>query len=41
MLVNLLFFLFAGGTITLLLWTGIEIFRTQEDPLADRLEELQ
>ena len=41
MLINLLFFLVAGGTLTLLLWTGMEIFRNQEDPLADRLEELQ
>src|SRR6188508_3888054 len=41
MLINLLFFLLAGGTLTLLLWTGMEIFRNQEDPLADRLEELQ
>jgi len=41
MLTNLLFFLIAGGTLTLLLWTGLELFRTQEDPLGDRLEELQ
>src|SRR5689334_1530358 len=41
MLINVLFFLIAGGTLTLLLWTGLELFRTQEDPLADRLEELQ
>jgi len=41
MLTNLLFFLIAGGTLTLLLWTGLELFRAQEDPLGDRLEELQ
>jgi len=41
MLTNLLFFLAAGATLSLLLWSGIEIFQTQEDPLGDRLEELQ
>src|SRR5450755_2189122 len=41
MLTNLLFFLLTGGTLTVLLWTGIELFRTQEDPLGDRLDELQ
>src|ERR1017187_8468387 len=41
MLTNLLFFLLTGITLTVLLWTGFELFRTQEDPLGDRLEELQ
>jgi tight adherence protein C len=41
MLTNLLFFLLTGTTLTVLLWTGVELFRTQEDPLGDRLEELQ
>lgn len=41
MLTNLLFFLLTGATLTVLLWTGIELFRTQEDPLGDRLEVLQ
>ena len=41
MLTNLLFFLAAGCTFSLLLWSGIELFQTQEDPLGDRLEELQ
>jgi tight adherence protein C len=41
MLMNLLFFVAAGATLSLLLWSGTEIFRTQEDPLGDRLEELQ
>src|ERR1039458_1231410 len=38
---DLLLFLFTGATLTLLLWTGIELFRAQEDPLSDRLEGLQ
>ena len=38
---DLLLFLFTGATLTLLLWTGFEIFRAQEDPLSDRLEGLQ
>src|SRR5579871_5650823 len=41
MLTNVLFFLVTGATLTVLLWTGIELFRTQEDPLGDRLEQLQ
>ena len=41
MLTNVLFFLAAGATLSLLLWSGAEIFRAQEDPLGDRLEELQ
>jgi tight adherence protein C len=41
MLTNLLFFLLTGATLTVLLWTGIELFRTQEDPLGERLEVLQ
>jgi tight adherence protein C len=41
MLMNLLFFVAAGATLSLLLWSGAEIFSAQEDPLGDRLEELQ
>ena len=41
MLTNLLFFLAAGCTLSLLLWSGLEIFQNQEDPLGDRLDELQ
>jgi tight adherence protein C len=41
MLTDLLFFLFTGATLSLLLWTGMELFRSQEDPLGDRLEGLQ
>src|SRR5579872_5371868 len=35
------FALLAAATLSVLLWSGIELFRRQEDPLADRLEELQ
>ena len=38
---DLLLFLFTGATLTLLMWTSIELFRAQEDPLSDRLEGLQ
>ncbi len=41
MLTNFLFFLVAGATLSLLLWSGMELFRSQEDPLGSRLEELQ
>lgn len=41
MLTSLLFFVLLGVTFSVLLWSGMEIFRTQEDPLGDRLEELQ
>ncbi|HTX36967.1 MAG TPA: type II secretion system F family protein [Bryobacteraceae bacterium] len=41
MLTNLFFFLIAGATLSLLAWSGMELFRNQEDPLGDRLEELQ
>ena len=38
---TLLFFLFALVTVAALLWSGTELFRQQEDPLADRLAELR
>jgi tight adherence protein C len=41
MLTDLLFFLAAGATLMLLAWSAIELFQTEEDPLADRLEQLQ
>jgi tight adherence protein C len=42
MLLNLFFFILAGTTLSLLLWTGFELFfGNQEDPLSDRLEGLQ
>ncbi len=41
MLTNLLFFFAAGATLMLLAWSGMELFQKQEDPLGDRLEELQ
>lgn len=37
----LLFFVLMAATISLLIWSGLEIFRSQEDPLGDRLDELQ
>ena len=40
-LIDLLFFLACGGTLSLMVWAGMELFRRQEDPLGDRLEELQ
>jgi tight adherence protein C len=41
MLSAAIFFLFAFATIATLLWSALELFRSQEDPLGDRLEELQ
>ena len=41
MLTDLLFFLICGATLSLLVWSGVELFRNQEDPLGDRLEALQ
>jgi tight adherence protein C len=41
MLTNLIFFLLSGTTLSLIIWTSFELFREQEDPLAERLEGLQ
>lgn len=41
MLTGVFFFILAAATLSALLWSGMELFRTQEDPLGDRLEELQ
>ena len=41
MVADLLFFLITGATLMLLAWSGMELFQAQEDPLGDRLEELQ
>lgn len=41
MVIDVLFFLVCGGTLGLMMWAGMELFRTQEDPLNDRLDELQ
>lgn len=41
MLIPALFFIFAFVTLAALMWSGFEVFRDQEDPLGDRLEELQ
>jgi len=38
---NLLFFLLTGITLTVLFWSAFEFTQTREDPLGDRLEELQ
>jgi tight adherence protein C len=35
------FFMMAGATLSLLLWYGLDLFRDEEDPLGDRLDELQ
>ena len=37
----LLFFLATFTTLAALIWAGIELFQVQENPLADRLAELQ
>ena len=36
-----LYFVFAFLTVATLIWSGFELFRTEENPLDDRLEELQ
>jgi tight adherence protein C len=36
-----IFFLFAFATMAVLVWCTMELFRNQEDPLGNRLEELQ
>jgi len=41
MLTNLLFFLITGVTLSVLFWSAFELTATREDPLGDRLEELQ
>jgi tight adherence protein C len=41
MLTSLIFFALMAATLTTLVWSGNELFRNQEDPLGDRLEELQ
>jgi tight adherence protein C len=41
MLTNVLFFVLTFATLVALAWSGYELFRNQEDPLGDRLEELQ
>jgi tight adherence protein C len=41
MLTLVVFFVLMSATLIALLWSGVELFRNQEDPLADRLEELQ
>ncbi|SPE29893.1 Type II secretion system protein [Candidatus Sulfopaludibacter sp. SbA3] len=41
MVIDALFFLVCGTTLSLMIWAATELFRTQEDPLNDRLDELQ
>ncbi len=41
MIVSALFFLFAFATLAAMMWSGFMLFRSQDDPLGDRLEELQ
>lgn len=41
MLTPILFFALAFATLSAMLWAGIQLFGNQEDPLGDRLEELQ
>jgi tight adherence protein C len=41
MLTNVIFFFMVLATVSALLWSGIEVFRDREDPLADRLQELR
>lgn len=41
MLIEILFFLVCGTTLSLMVWAGLDLFRPQEDPLSDRLDELQ
>ncbi len=40
-MLTLLYFLAFAITLSALVWSGIELFRPKEDPLADRLDELQ
>src|SRR5271165_5649903 len=41
MLIDAIFFLLTFATLAALGWSGYELFRVKEDPLGDRLEELQ
>ncbi|MCX6623036.1 MAG: type II secretion system F family protein [Acidobacteria bacterium] len=41
MLSALIFFLLLAATLSLLVWSGVRLFQNQDDPLGDRLEELQ
>jgi tight adherence protein C len=40
-MVNLIFFILVFATMATLMWSGMQLFQNQEDPLGDRLEELQ
>src|SRR6266581_2152061 len=40
-MLNVLFFLAAFATIGTLIWAGLQLIQPEENPLADRLQELQ
>ncbi|HKE29133.1 MAG TPA: hypothetical protein VKB88_42575, partial [Bryobacteraceae bacterium] len=41
MLTAVVFFVLMAATLSALVWSGMEIFCNQEDPLGERLDELQ
>lgn len=41
MLYGIIFFIMAFGILTAMVWSGLQLFQDKEDPLGDRLEELQ
>lgn len=41
MLTSAIFFVLVFATLTALAWTGLQLFQSRENPLSDRLEELQ
>ena len=41
MVISFIYFVLAFATLALMLWSGTELLRNKEDPLGDRLEELQ
>ena len=40
-MLTVLFFLMSFATIATLIWAGIQLLQVEENPLADRLAELQ
>src|SRR5436190_16005113 len=41
MALNILFFALTAITLSVLVWSGFQLFQPNEDPLADRLDDLQ
>lgn len=41
MVLSIVFFVLLGAAFSLLVWSGAQLFRNQEDPLGERLEELR